>query len=543
MGFQEVFVLQIAPVLGVITTELLYLGPMYAMLKARKKRDLGSLNPVLFAVTAPQALQWTVYGAMIGNIYLVLGSIAGIIIGVFYLITCARLCTSDTQVRRMETIFVVQFSVTAALVVLGLFAPSAGAEAAGMYSMISSLALYTTPLVDLRRMIAARDASSINRGFLAMQILSGFLWTLYSFFDFDVFVLTPSLVGLVFGLAQLFLVILFRGNATLMPEMESSDVEAFGVRKEEQAADALPGQQEMGPIGGCYSPPTCYRLNREESAPLQVPTSTDATQQVALENALPMSTPEHCAPQPETMSLERIAAPLASFPEHTEATPAALSVPMASAHVGTTPGQSACTEPASHGAMSTECEVASMTLPDPQASFTTGAAFPQTTNERFGRQRVLLRAASSHIATATPTPATRFRSSDLGIMPLRPRAMSLSPSHQGDRVEGYAPASLEAAFHPHEQEYQVARVATPGLHEGEVAPEAVAVASPMCHEAANEVFVGAAESMAPAEIPLLSPCPSGGEHIQTTVETNDDDDYEEMIDAKAISFTGADQGE
>lgn len=268
MSFEDVFVLQVAPVLGAVVTELLYLGPIMSILQARKNRTLDALNPILFAVTAPQALQWTVYGAMKDNVYLVLGSLFGIVLGLFYFGTCLRYAKTDVEVMRMELIFLGQFTVTAIICVVRLFAPAVGLQIAGLYSMIASLVLYISPLINIRRIILTRDASTINRGFLIMQIANGFLWTLYSFFAFDVFVLIPSAMSFLTGAIQGLLVLIFRNSKPIAPP----DIEIA------QPESATPEKPQGTFFGSCYRPPSaCQRLSRAESAPFQPSPDTDAT--------------------------------------------------------------------------------------------------------------------------------------------------------------------------------------------------------------------------------------------------------------------------
>ncbi|GBG34217.1 Bidirectional sugar transporter SWEET11 [Hondaea fermentalgiana] len=204
------FATQVAPVAGLVVTELLHFGPMYAVLEARRNGRLGSLDPVLFAMTVPQAATWCLYGALIDDYHYVLGSIGGVVLGVFYLMTVLQLGPTQTQCRRMEVFLLVQLVCIAAIIIMSFFNKEAALVAGGVASLATSFSLYATPFLNLRTMVANKDASSINRGFLSMQILSGTMWSAYSIFEFDLWVLIPSLVCLGFGIVQLGLVLLYK---------------------------------------------------------------------------------------------------------------------------------------------------------------------------------------------------------------------------------------------------------------------------------------------------------------------------------------------
>ncbi|GBG34218.1 Bidirectional sugar transporter SWEET11 [Hondaea fermentalgiana] len=246
MSGADVFVSQVAPVAGVIITELLVLGPMYAVLEARRNGRLGSLDPVLFSMTLPQSVIWVVYGALLNNIYYFLGSIGGVFVGVFYLMTVMQLAPSKSQCRKMEVFLFVQIFVISIIGVVGFYDKEVATQAAGLDSMLSSISLYATPFLNLRNMVINKDASSINRGFLFMQLVSGAMWTSYTFFEFDIWVLVPSLMGLFFGIVQLSLVVVYRKPRSQFPA----------------GAQDMP---LMNAVEGCYRPPICYRSKSSES--------------------------------------------------------------------------------------------------------------------------------------------------------------------------------------------------------------------------------------------------------------------------------------
>lgn len=237
----EFFTGTVAPIAGVIITELLHFGPMYAVICARKQGRLGSLDPVLFANTTPQAVVWTIYGIFCNNIYYIIGSIGGILMGTFYLLSALQLGVTKTQMRRIEIILLTQLTLIITFSTVGWWHREVAKQATGVLSMLASCFSYSTPFLNLRLMIKARDASSINKGFLFMQIVSGVMWTSYSLFDFDIYVIIPSVISLAFGIIQATLVVIFWKPASKTEEVDNKS------------------SSLLDNVRGCYQAPNCFR--------------------------------------------------------------------------------------------------------------------------------------------------------------------------------------------------------------------------------------------------------------------------------------------
>ncbi|GBG34220.1 Bidirectional sugar transporter SWEET17 [Hondaea fermentalgiana] len=269
----EVFVQEVAPVIGMVLTSLMYFGPMYAVLECRRKRRLGSLDPVLFAMTTPQAVMVATYGIMEGNVYFCTGAMVGTVLGIFYLLSAIKLTPSDEQVRRVELFLYPQLVIVAVNILIGLFNMPLATQIAGITSLVSSLALYGTPFLNLRVMLRERDASSINRGFLFMQIVSGTMWSLYSLLDFNVFVFVPGIVSLSFGLMQATLVLLY-GRGRQRPDSE--------FLRGPWCCGRIFKRTETAPVNGALPPPLQAEFTTIPPPPQIDPTAALASTRLAV---------------------------------------------------------------------------------------------------------------------------------------------------------------------------------------------------------------------------------------------------------------------
>ena len=84
-----------APLVGVLTSTLLYLAPLRAVwASVRRARNqtfdgddpMYGLNPLPIAILPSVALSWLVYGLAASDPYLILGNLPGLLLSVFYLI-------------------------------------------------------------------------------------------------------------------------------------------------------------------------------------------------------------------------------------------------------------------------------------------------------------------------------------------------------------------------------------------------------------------------------------------------------------------------
>ena len=84
-----------APLVGVLTSTLLYLAPLRAVWASiRRARNqtfdgddpMYGLNPLPIAILPSVALSWLVYGLAASDPYLIMGNLPGLLLSVFYLI-------------------------------------------------------------------------------------------------------------------------------------------------------------------------------------------------------------------------------------------------------------------------------------------------------------------------------------------------------------------------------------------------------------------------------------------------------------------------
>jgi len=67
----------IAPVLGTILADLIWFVSIGVIIDARKKQNLGDLNPLPFVAGMANCISWTVYSALIQDYYVFMANFPG----------------------------------------------------------------------------------------------------------------------------------------------------------------------------------------------------------------------------------------------------------------------------------------------------------------------------------------------------------------------------------------------------------------------------------------------------------------------------------
>ena len=100
---------------------------------------------------------------------------------------------------------------------LGGLAPEERSKALGFYGSLICVILFASPLSTMREVIAAKSSATIYAPLTLAQVANCATWTGYGFAIGDLWVWGPNLTGLLLGLMQLALKLVFpvRGGAAV----------------------------------------------------------------------------------------------------------------------------------------------------------------------------------------------------------------------------------------------------------------------------------------------------------------------------------------
>lgn len=213
----------LVPKVGVLSSMFLYFAPAAAVLAAIQKDNIGDLNPFPLAIMSIVSVSWLAYGLSARNSYLALSNIGGCVASIGYVVGVLPLLAAKTQKKQLRATQAVIFSGAAAVLGLWTFLGLSGAPPAkisyalGLFASSIFIVLAGSPLSAISTVLSTKDSGSILGTLTVAQCINTALWTAYGLAVKDRFVWGPNSIGLVLGLVQLVLKILYPAKKKLMP--------------------------------------------------------------------------------------------------------------------------------------------------------------------------------------------------------------------------------------------------------------------------------------------------------------------------------------
>ena len=163
---------QILPVLGILTSLLLALGPLRRILDCRNANDLGCLNPIPCTLLLGNSVGMVMYSTATRNATLFLSNIGSVMLSIFYVLSAYGLCTCPRTRRKLE---IITISLAALWCTAGFSAAmvenrQTGILILGVVANVVVLLLFASPLSGIAEIIQTRNSRSIDRMFASGQV-------------------------------------------------------------------------------------------------------------------------------------------------------------------------------------------------------------------------------------------------------------------------------------------------------------------------------------------------------------------------------------
>ena len=207
----------LCPLLGAILCNAMAIAPFKAVIDARKKKDLGELNPFPFALIMNSQLGWTIYGAVQADVYIFFSSAIPFVLGAVLCMTAIHVLERGVQhekrekVMRLRLEYVMFASVTYWLTVVFVISivlksadKSTAALIVGISSDISSLLYYGAPLATVADVIRTKDSSSLFVPAIVISAINCILWFFYGLLGVhSALIYVPNVIGIILCVGEL----------------------------------------------------------------------------------------------------------------------------------------------------------------------------------------------------------------------------------------------------------------------------------------------------------------------------------------------------
>ncbi|EME26037.1 uncharacterized protein Gasu_63060 [Galdieria sulphuraria] len=223
------FLKTIAPLCGVIISNLLFLAPMKSVLEVRNNEDIGPLNPVPYCFIFGSTSGWLLYGASVKNFYIWWANCPGLLLAIFYILSCHAVLEKGKRRFLYEalTLSVLGLTIICAFLSAFILPKNIANITLGVLANTMLTCFYASPLSTLIAVVRLKDASSLDPWLCAMNTVNGTMWTVYGFALGDPIVWSLNLLGAILGVSQLSLICIYgRRNATISPTLTTpQDIE------------------------------------------------------------------------------------------------------------------------------------------------------------------------------------------------------------------------------------------------------------------------------------------------------------------------------
>jgi len=217
-GQMSIFSSNLFPIVGLFTSNALYFSPIPAVLERLKAGSLGALNPIPTTCIVLSTFAWLMYAFSVPNAWVVASNLPGACAAMAALTMTLPLMKGAKQLLAVQATLVggtaLNLCLWSYLIFSGLPA-AARSRLLGLYASAFFILLAASPLTTITNVIARRDSSSIYAPMTVAQCTNCALWSVYGFWGAkDVFVWGPNVTGLILGLLQLLLKVLFPSKST-----------------------------------------------------------------------------------------------------------------------------------------------------------------------------------------------------------------------------------------------------------------------------------------------------------------------------------------
>ncbi len=133
----------------------------------------------------------------------------GISCSLFYMLSTYGYADNGTR-RRIERVVIplifIETLVAFAFIMLG---PKVGLTILGYLANSIVFVVFASPLSTAAKVIKTKNSASINRPFGIIQVLNCITWTCYAAYIGDIYLLVPNAVGLLLGIIQCILMLMY----------------------------------------------------------------------------------------------------------------------------------------------------------------------------------------------------------------------------------------------------------------------------------------------------------------------------------------------
>jgi uncharacterized protein with PQ loop repeat len=191
--------LQVAPPLA---AQVVFLSPLSAMKQFAKTGTTGDVSCIPYAAMCANGALWVVYGALKGDMTIIVPNMSGFFFGAYYVKTFSRYAPDNVSMAPYYGgIAAMMSSVLGAAMCLDT---GAAIDAIGLSGCAVVAVMFGGPLGSIKTVLKDKNTNSLPVPFTAAAFINCLCWVSYgSLVIDDIYVWGPNLAGLIASSAQI----------------------------------------------------------------------------------------------------------------------------------------------------------------------------------------------------------------------------------------------------------------------------------------------------------------------------------------------------
>ncbi|KAI6682926.1 hypothetical protein NL676_028839 [Syzygium grande] len=197
-------------IIGNVISFGLFLSPIPTFVTIWKQKSVAGFKPDPYVATVLNCAMWVFYGMPFvhpDSLLVVTINSFGFCLELFYIAIFFTYSPWNKRRNILLALLVEVIFMAAVVVIAVLTLHTTGKRSilVGMLCIIFNIAMYTSPLTIMRRVIQTKSVRYMPFYLSLANFFNGIIWAIYALLKFDPYVLVPNGLGALSGLVQLIL--------------------------------------------------------------------------------------------------------------------------------------------------------------------------------------------------------------------------------------------------------------------------------------------------------------------------------------------------
>jgi len=219
MSSNSVWFDTVVPVLGSLLGFLLLSSPLRVLPEIVRTRDLKSVNPLPGCMLMAACVSWSIYGSLHPlpvRMLMFYTNWYGAICGTLTVVVMYPLASRSDQ-KKISTVILILVAVYIPLcfTLWSTLSLKMTVTVVGCFSSTIQMGFFVSPLLGIRHVIKSKNTASIDWVMALLAAVCGGFWFVYGIAIKDIFILVTNLFGMITGLVQVAVCVLYPSRIVL----------------------------------------------------------------------------------------------------------------------------------------------------------------------------------------------------------------------------------------------------------------------------------------------------------------------------------------